>query len=162
MQQELQAKIIGYYIEETKDHLNIIEQNLMNLPSKEDDRRIIDALVCASNSLAGGAAMLGIESICKTSCCLKSCFQVLQLEEWVKVDRKLKNLFMQVFALLRELVEHLSQPSGLTDAKAEVVMAKIEPRLQAINDHLALLIHRSNDKNFNFDDELIALFDDFC
>ena len=123
MQQELQAKIIGYYIEETKDHLNIIEQNLMNLPSKQDDHRIIDDIVCACNSLAGGAAMLGIESICRTSCCLKSCFQVLQLEEWVKVDRQLKNLFMQAFELLRELVENLEQPSGLTDYKAELVMA---------------------------------------
>lgn len=161
MQRELQQEIMGYYIEETKDSLNTIEHHLLNLPSKLDEHQIIDPLLCASNSLVGGAAMLGIDSISRASCCLKSCFQLLQLECPLKVDQELKDLFIQVFHGLKDLVEHLNHPAGLTEDKAAGVMSRIEPVMGDLVDYINLLIKRSHDDDrANIDEDFISLFDE--
>ncbi len=161
MQRELQQKIMGYYIEETKNNLSTIEQLLLNFHNRFDECRIIEDLVCASNSLTTGSAMLGIDSISRTSCFLKSCFQVLQLEGSIKIDQKLKDLFMQVFCALKELVEHLGYSSELSHVRADILMSEIEPVMGDLQNHLNLLIKRSHDDTIAVDDELISLFDDF-
>lgn len=161
MQRELQQKIIGYYIEETKNNLSTIEQLFLRFHNRLDECLIIEDLVCASNSLTSGSAMLGVESISRTSCFLKSCFQVLQLEGSVKIDQKLKDLFMEVFCALKELVEHLGHSSELSNVRADIVMSEIEPVMGDLKNHLDWLIKRSYDDTIAVDDELISLFDDF-
>ncbi|NJR74929.1 MAG: hypothetical protein HC773_17410 [Scytonema sp. CRU_2_7] len=39
---EQQQRILGYFIEEAKDYLNIIEQGLLNLQSTLDDPEMIN------------------------------------------------------------------------------------------------------------------------
>jgi chemotaxis protein histidine kinase CheA len=161
MSPERQQRIIGYFVEEAKAHLDTIEQRLPNLPSRLDKHWIINDLLCASHSLAGSAAMLGLDSIYRTGTCLKYCFQILQLEGSVKIDQKLKSLFMQVFDGLKELVNQLNYPSGVADAKAEIVMSEIEPLLGEIKDYIDVLVKRSQEETSAFDEEFLSLFDDF-
>lgn len=161
MQREFQEKIMGYYIEETKDNLNTLEQNLMNLPNKLNEHPIIDALLSSCNSLAGGAGMLGIDSISRASCCLKSCIQILQLEGPIEVDRKLKELFMQVVEEMKDLVEYLNYYSCLTDDKANQVMSKIDFAIANLRSYIDVLVKRSHDDTPSFDDDFLSLFDDF-
>ena len=162
MQPERQQRLIGYFIEEAKMHLDTLEQGLVNLTSQLDKYSVVNELLFASNSLAGGASMIGIDSISKVCYGLKCCFQLLQLEGSVKIDLKLKKLFMQVFDGIKELVEHLGESSGITDAKAVMVMSKIEINMAEIRDYIDLMMKRSHDETPTFlNDETLSMFDDF-
>ena len=63
MQSEQQQRIMGYFIEEARDHLNTLEQGLLNLQSTLEDPEMLNELFRAAHSVKGGAAMLGIDSI---------------------------------------------------------------------------------------------------
>ncbi|MGB3615017.1 MAG: Hpt domain-containing protein, partial [Elainellaceae cyanobacterium] len=63
MSSEQQQRIMGYFIEEAKDHLNTIEQGLLNLQGTIEDPDLISEVFRAAHSIKGGAAMLGIDSV---------------------------------------------------------------------------------------------------
>ena len=48
MQQEQQERIMGYFIEEAKDHLNTIEEGLLNLQSTMEDTEMLNELFRAT------------------------------------------------------------------------------------------------------------------
>ncbi|HEY9631849.1 MAG TPA: hypothetical protein V6D14_00485 [Coleofasciculaceae cyanobacterium] len=153
MQPEYLRKIMGYYLEDAKNHLAVIEKHLLNLQSTIEDPKLVSELfLCARCSIVGGANMLPISSthissIHKTGFCLADCFKVFQQEGAIKVDQKLEDLLMQVFYTLKELIEQLGEPSGLTDEKATQVISEIEPTRKALMAHLNCLIQRSHSGN---------------
>ena len=163
MQPERQKRMIGYFVEEATTHLDTIEQGLVNLSSRIDKYSIVNELLFAAHSLAGGAAMMGLDSMSSICSNLKSCFQPLQLESSVKFDLKLKKLFMQAFYGIKELVYHLNQSSELSDAKAIRVMSEIEITLEQIRNYMEAMGKRSphNDIPTFLTDETLSMFDDF-
>ncbi len=142
MQSEQQQRIMGYFIEEAKDHLNTIEQGLLSLQSTIADSEMINEVFRAAHSVKGGAAMLGLNGIQQTSHRLEDYFKVLK-ECPIKVDQKLETLFLRVFDTLQELLENLQGPFGLTDEKAAEVMAEVEPVFTELNAHLSILVTQS-------------------
>ncbi|HEY9604009.1 MAG TPA: Hpt domain-containing protein, partial [Allocoleopsis sp.] len=142
MQQEQQQRIMGYFIEEAKDHLNTIEQGLLNLQSTMEDTEMLQEVFRAAHSVKGGAAMLGLTSIQHTSHRLEDYIKVLQ-ESSVKVDRQLESLFLQVFDTLGSLIEQLQGPLGLTDETAGVIMSEAEPVFEELNTHLEQLVKQA-------------------
>jgi chemosensory pili system protein ChpA (sensor histidine kinase/response regulator) len=139
MLSEQQQRIMGYFIEEAKDHLNTIEQGLLNLQSTMTDPEMVSEVFRAAHSVKGGAAMLGLNSIQRVSHRLEDFFKVLK-ECPIQVDRKLENLLFNVFDALKELLDQLQGPFGLTDDKAAEVMAGVEPVFQSLGEHLGLLV----------------------
>ncbi|MGF1496873.1 MAG: response regulator [Elainellaceae cyanobacterium] len=142
MQSEQQQRIMGYFIEEAKDHLNTIEQGLLNLQSTIADPEMVSELFRAAHSVKGGAAMLGLDSIQQTSHRLEDYFKVLK-ECPIQVDQALESLFLRVFDTLQELLEQLQGPFGLTDDKSNEVMAEVEPVFNQLNEHLSRLVSQS-------------------
>ncbi|XHX80636.1 MAG: response regulator [Stenomitos frigidus ULC029] len=138
MQPEQQQRIMGYFIEEAKDHLNTIEQGVLNLQSTIEDQEMVNELFRAAHSVKGGAAMLGLNSIQQVSHRLEDYFKILK-ESPVKVDQKLEGLFLQVFDALQELVGQLQGPFGLTDETAKATVAGVEPVFDALEKHLNVL-----------------------
>jgi chemotaxis protein histidine kinase CheA len=67
MLSEQQQRILGYFIEEARDHLNTIEQGLLNLQATLDDSEMINEVFRAAHSIKGGSAMLGLSSIQRTA-----------------------------------------------------------------------------------------------
>ncbi|MBD2124485.1 response regulator [Trichocoleus sp. FACHB-262] len=139
MQSEQQQRIMGYFIEEAKDHLNTIEQGLLNLQSTIEDSEMVNEVFRAAHSVKGGAAMLGINSIQQVSHRLEDCFKLLK-ECPIKVDQKLESLFLRVFDTLHELLEQLQGPFGLTEDIANGIMSGIEPIFTELTNHLEGLI----------------------
>ncbi|MBD0363894.1 MAG: Hpt domain-containing protein, partial [Coleofasciculus sp. C3-bin4] len=135
MQSEQQQRIMGYFIEEAKDHLNTIEQGLLSLQSTMADTEMVNEVFRAAHSVKGGAAMLGINSIQKTAHRLEDCFKVLK-ESQVRVDHQLESLFLRVFDTLEALVEQLQGPFGLTEETANDIMLDAEPVFEELNTHL--------------------------
>jgi chemotaxis protein histidine kinase CheA/CheY-like chemotaxis protein len=141
MSSEQQQRIIGYFIEEAKDHLNTIEQGLLNLQGTIEDPEMASEIFRAAHSVKGGAAMLGLSSIQQTSHRLEDYFKVLK-ECPVRVDQRLETLLLRVFDTLQELLENLQGPFGLTDDKASEVMSEVEPVFDALNQHLNNLVNQ--------------------
>ena len=135
MQSEQQQRIMGYFIEEARDHLNTIEQGLLNLQSTMEDVDMVNEIFRAAHSVKGGAAMLGLNSIHHTAHRLEDCFKILQ-ESPLTADQQLETLFLQVFDTLQSLLEQLQGPFGLTDETTREIMAEAEPVFEQLNTHL--------------------------
>ncbi|MBE9098406.1 response regulator [Vacuolonema iberomarrocanum] len=139
MQSEQQRRIMGYFIEEARDHLNTIEQGLLKLQATISDPDMANEVFRAAHSVKGGAAMLGLSSIQHTAHRLEDYFKVLK-ECPVQVDRRLENLLLNVFDTLRELLDQLQGPFGLTEDKAEEAMGSVEPVFAQLNQHIEQLV----------------------
>ncbi|MEG4573651.1 response regulator [Microcoleus sp. N3A4] len=147
---EQQQRIMGYFIEEAKDHLNTIEQGLLNLQTTIEDPELVNEVFRAAHSVKGGAAMLGLTSIQQTAHRLEDSFKVLK-ECSVKVDQQLESLFLRIFDTLQGLLEQLSGPFGLTEELGEQMVRELEPVFQELNGHLGGLVgygeHDSDDSS---------------
>ncbi|OKH34841.1 hypothetical protein NIES2101_38395 [Calothrix sp. HK-06] len=140
---EQQQRILGYFIEEARDHLNTIEQGLLNLQETLNDPEMINEVFRAAHSIKGGAAMLSLNSIQRTAHRLEDCFKVLK-ENPIIVDQKLESLFLGVSDTLKALLEHLSGPFGLSEEAAANLMSEAEPVFGWLNEHLESLLGTQN------------------
>lgn len=135
MQATKQQQIVGYFIEEAKEHLDTIEQSLLNLKVTLTDAERLNELFRAAHSIKGGAAMLGFHSIQKISHYLEDCFKILT-DHAITVDPTIENLFLQGFDGLKELVEALQSPYGLQEEVVRKVMQAVEPTFAQLQIHL--------------------------
>ncbi len=136
---EDQKRILGYFIEEAKDHLNTIEQGLLNLAATVDDSEMMNEVFRAAHSVKGGAAMLGLNSITRTSHRMEDFFKVIK-ESPVRPDRDLETMLLQIFDGLQEQLEQLQSPFGLTNEQAQEIMAPLEPIFAQAEAHLESLV----------------------
>ena len=147
MQAEQQQRILGYFIEEAKDHLNTIEQGLLNLQSTIEDSELLYEVYRAAHSVKGGAAMLGLNSIQQTAHRLEDSFKILekiQDKSDVRVDQQLESLFLQIFDTLQALIDSLSGPYGLTDEAAQTLLQEVEPVFDALKYHIGQLADQND------------------
>ena len=135
MQATKQQQIMGYFIEEAKEHLDTIEQGLLNLKATMADSEQLNELFRAAHSVKGGAAMLGLNSIQQVSHHLEDCFKLLK-EDPIEIDRQLEDLFLKVFDTLKDLVEELQSPYGLRQDSAEQTIKAAQPNIIALKTFL--------------------------
>jgi len=138
MQPEQQQRIMGYFIEEAKEHLNTIEQGLLNLQSTIEDPELVNELFRAAHSVKGGAAMLGLNNIQRISHRLEDFFKVLR-EVPIRVDQHLESLFLQIFDGLKAQLEHLQGGAGLSEEAANAAVDGMEPVFAQLEQHLNTL-----------------------
>jgi len=112
-----QQKILGYFIEEAKEHLETLERGILDLSAVIDDQERVNEMFRAAHSVKGGAAMLGYSSIQKVAHRLEDAFKVLK-ENRVGVDQKLESFFLRGYDVLQDLVEKLQGPFGLQQEEA--------------------------------------------
>mgnify|MGYP002785215977 CR=1 FL=1 len=139
MQATKQQQIMGFFIEEAKEHLDTIEQGLLDLQSTMADTEQMNELFRAAHSVKGGAAMLGFDSIQRVSHHLEDYFKVLK-ENPIKPDRHLEDLFLKGFDALKELVEGLQSPYGLQDDQAQRIVQAAQPTFSELQNYLNQLI----------------------
>jgi chemotaxis protein histidine kinase CheA len=112
-------QIIHYFIEEAQEHLDTVEHGLLDLGEVIKDADRVNELFRAAHSVKGGAAMLGFDSIQKTSHQLEDCFKILR-DHSIPVDRQLEGMFLKGYDALKELVAELAESPTLT-LRPEVV-----------------------------------------
>jgi chemotaxis protein histidine kinase CheA len=112
-------QIIHYFIEEAQEHLDVVEQGLLDLGEVIKDADRVNEMFRAAHSVKGGAAMLGFDSIQKTSHQLEDCFKILR-DHAIPVDRQLETMFLKGYDALKELVAELANSPTLT-LRPEVV-----------------------------------------
>ncbi|GBF79466.1 Hpt domain-containing protein [Aphanothece sacrum] len=121
-----QQKILGYFIEEAKEHLETLEKGLLELSSVVKDQERLNEMFRAAHSIKGGAAMLGYGSIQKIAHRLEDAFKILR-ENAVPVDQKLESLFLKGYDVLHDLVEKLQSRVGLKADEADVIVKDAAP-----------------------------------
>ncbi|MDX2230486.1 MAG: Hpt domain-containing protein [Leptolyngbyaceae cyanobacterium bins.349] len=139
MQATKQQQIMGFFIEEAKEHLDTIEQGLLDLQTTMADPEQLNELFRAAHSVKGGAAMLGFDSIQRVGHHLEDYFKVLK-ENPIKPDRQLEDLFLKGFDVLKELVEALQSPYGFQEAQGVQIVQASQPTFQALQNYLNQLI----------------------
>lgn len=139
MQSVKQQQILGYFIEEAKEHLDTIEQGLVDLAATMADSERVNELFRAAHSVKGGAAMLGFDGIQKTAHHFEDCFKILK-EHPVKIDQRLEDLFLKGFDTLKELIEALQSPFGLREEDAQQAVSAAEPTFRELQSYLNKLI----------------------
>ncbi len=132
-------KIIGYFLEEAKEHLETLEQGLLSLQATVEDAERVNEVFRAAHSIKGGAAMLGFTSIQKTAHRLEDCLKVLK-ETPVSVDQQVETLFLTGFDTLKDLVDKLQGPFGLREEEGEQAVQAIEPTFTQLQAYLDALV----------------------
>ncbi len=132
-------RIIGYFIEEAKEHLETIEKGLLDLRTVINDSEMMNELFRAAHSVKGGAAMLGFTSIQQTSHRLEDAFKILKESSNLVIDQQLESFFLKVYDALSDLVQLLQGPFGLREEDAEQVMAEAEPNFEKLLAYLGEL-----------------------
>ena len=142
MQTTKQQQIVGFFIDEAKEHLDSIEHGLLNLSATMVDHEAMNELFRAAHSIKGGAAMLGLTSIQKVAHHLEDAFKLLT-EHPLQSDVKLEDLFLKVFDVLKVLIEKLSSTFGLQDNEAGYLFKTAEPLFSELEQYLQQLISKT-------------------
>jgi len=119
-------KIVGYFIDEAREHLETIEKGILDLSSAVEDEESINELFRAAHSIKGGAAMLNFTSIQKTAHRLEDAFKILR-DKPMEINETLESLFLKAYDTLQELLERLQGPLGLSEEDGNAIMQEAEP-----------------------------------
>jgi chemotaxis protein histidine kinase CheA len=134
-----QQKILGYFIEEAKEHLQTLERGILELSSAINDQEQVNEMFRAAHSIKGGAAMLGYNSIQKIAHRLEDSFKVLR-EHQIAVDQQLESLFLKSYDVLHDLIEKLQSPFGLAPDEAEAIVEGAHPNFIELQAYLNELL----------------------
>ena len=134
-----QQRILGYFIEEAKEHLQTLEQGILQLATSVRDAETVNEMFRAAHSVKGGAAMLGYTSIQKTAHRLEDSFKILK-DNQVDVDQKLETLFLNGYDHLQDLIERLESSADFSDSDAVEILAQAESNFAILDQYLQQLL----------------------
>ncbi|MGF1541171.1 MAG: Hpt domain-containing protein [Pleurocapsa sp.] len=134
-----QQRILGYFIEEAKEHLQTLEQGILQLSTSVKDTEKVNEMFRAAHSVKGGAAMLGYTSIQKTAHRLEDSFKILK-ENPIDVDQKLETLFLTGYDYLQDLIERLESSADFSDKDAVEILEQSEANFLLLQKYLHELL----------------------
>lgn len=134
-----QQRILGYFIEEAKEHLQTLEQGILQLATSVQDTETVNEMFRAAHSVKGGAAMLGYTSIQKTAHRLEDSFKILK-DNPVDVDQKLESLFLNGYDHLQDLIERLENSANFSDGDAVEILQQAESNFAILDQYLQQLL----------------------
>ena len=137
-----QQRILGYFIEEAKEHLQTLEQGILQLSTSVQDTETVNEMFRAAHSVKGGAAMLGYTSIQKTAHRLEDSFKILK-DNPVDVDQKLETLFLNGYDHLQDLIERLENSADFSDSDAVEILQQAESNFALLDRYLQELLSGS-------------------
>ncbi|MGF1490544.1 MAG: Hpt domain-containing protein [Prochloraceae cyanobacterium] len=130
-----QQRLLGYFIEEAKEHLDTLEKGILELSAVMQDTERVNELFRAAHSIKGGAAMLGYNSIQKVAHRLEDAFKILK-ENSIEVDQRLESLFLKAYDVLQDLVERLESAMELPESEVAGIMEDAEPHFAELQAYL--------------------------
>ena len=134
-----QQKILGYFIEEAKEHLQTLEEGILELSVVVNDAERVNEMFRAAHSVKGGAAMLGYTTIQKTAHRLEDAFKILK-EHHINADQKLESFFLESYDVLQDLLKRLESPQGLPEEEGENLFKAAEPSFANLQQYLNELL----------------------
>jgi chemotaxis family two-component system sensor histidine kinase/response regulator PixL len=118
---ETQDQAYEFFVQESTELLQILEQGLMNL-SQVHDMQKLHELMRAAHSIKGGAACVGFMGVQSIAHDLENGIRALYAEDTV-FDLELEELLLQAFDCLRSpIVEQIE--TGFSDEEAAITRSK--------------------------------------
>ena len=151
-----QQRILGYFIEEAKEHLQTLEQGILQLATSVKDTETVNEMFRAAHSVKGGAAMLGYTSIQKTAHRLEDSFKILK-DNPVDVDRKLETLFLNGYDHLQDLIERLENSTDFKDADAVEILQQAESNFAILDQYLQQLLTGTVSAQVDFSQQITKI-----
>ena len=151
-----QQRILGYFIEEAKEHLQTLEQGILQLATSVQDTETVNEMFRAAHSVKGGAAMLGYTSIQKTVHRLEDSFKILK-DNPVDVDQKLENLFLNGYDHLQDLIERLENSANFSDADAVEILQQAESNFAILDQYLQQLLSGGSSDQINLSQRVTTI-----
>ncbi len=150
-------QIIHYFIEEAQEHLETVEQGLLDLAEVISDAERVNEMFRAAHSIKGGAAMLGFEGIQATAHKLEDCFKILR-DHPVPIDRRLETLFLKGYDALKALVEELanSPTMSLRPEIVDGILSGSAANFVALQDYLEEMLNTNTHDTANREPPVIA------
>ncbi|WP_413161487.1 Hpt domain-containing protein [Capilliphycus salinus ALCB114379] len=146
--QQQYQKIVGYFMEEAGEHLEIMEQGLKRLPAvmANPDREEAIAIYRAAHTIKGGAAMLmnqnpSLSSINKVAKSLEDCFKPIK-DTPFQVDATAQTLANKAYEVLKNLISRAQSPGGLSPQMGEKIVTASAPLFEKLQTHLQTLASR--------------------
>ena len=150
-------QIIHYFIEEAQEHLETVEQGLLDLAEVISDAERVNEMFRAAHSIKGGAAMLGFEGIQATAHKLEDCFKILR-DHPVPIDQKLETLFLGGYDALKALVEELANSPTLSlrpEIVAEILSGSAA-NFVALQEYLEEMLNTNTHDTVNRETSVVA------
>ncbi len=138
--EQQQQRIMGYFIEEAREHLQTIEQGVLNLQDVLNDSESVNELFRAAHSIKGGAAMLGVGSIQHIAHRLEDFFKILTETPQITVDERLKSLLLAGFDPLSELLDALQGGYKISDELTLETNNRVKPVFTELESYLNQLV----------------------
>jgi len=150
-----------YFIERTKENLNIIEQEILNLAEVEPQRERVIKIFRLAHSIKEGAAFVGIDCVCKAFHYLEDALEMM-LESQIEVDRqsplhrrkttvpavtgvpRLISLFLRSYDILSFLITRFENYNTLDDDKLFRIMTVTKTYFDRLFDCLKQKVVRTN------------------
>ncbi len=138
--EQQQQRIMGYFIEEAREHLQTIEQGVLNLQDVLNDSESVNELFRAAHSIKGGSAMLGVGSIQHVAHRLEDFFKILTENPQIIVDERLKSLLLAGFDPLSELLDELQGGFRISDQLTTETNKRVQPVFAELESYLNQLV----------------------
>ncbi len=136
MEPEQRQRIIGYFLEETQEYLELLEPGMDDLESALADEERINELYRAAHSIKGGAAMLELDGIQKVAYRLESSLKFMKGNP-VRTNREIEaKLLKGVLGIKRLVAEVRETQDNMTDASAAEVWVDVEPTFDSLDQEL--------------------------
>jgi chemotaxis protein histidine kinase CheA len=150
-------QIIHYFIEEAQEHLETVEQGLLDLAEVISDAERVNEMFRAAHSIKGGAAMLGFEGIQATAHKLEDCFKILR-DHPVPIDQKLETLFLKGYDALKALVEELatSPTMSLRPEFVDEILSGSAANFVALQEYLEEMLNSNTHDTINREAPVMA------
>jgi chemotaxis protein histidine kinase CheA len=129
-----QQQYINEFVEDAQEHLDIIEQGILNLTSHQQPELVYEILR-SIHSIELNSEILGINIVTTTAKDLKFVFEILR-DYPIEFDLKLESLFLQCFDILSICVNQLIEPFGIDPKHEEKILPQIEATFKSLNSYL--------------------------
>jgi len=135
MSSEQEERIKRLFLLEAEEHLQTLENMLVDLKATMADSESVNEMYRAAHSVKGGAAMLGFNSVNKIAHRLEDCFKIIK-DNPVDIDNTIESQFIRGYDVLKELVEKIQDPYGLRDEEGEEIVSGALPLFEELENHL--------------------------
>ena len=139
MSSEQEERIKRLFLLEAEEHLQTLENLLVDLKATMQDSESVNEMYRAAHSVKGGAAMLGFNSVNKIAHRLEDCFKIIK-DNPVEIDGTIETKFIKGYDVLKELVEKIQDPYGLRDEEGDEIVGGAMPVFQELENHLNSLV----------------------
>ncbi|MDY6802422.1 MAG: Hpt domain-containing protein [Cyanobacteriota bacterium] len=139
MSSEQEERIKRLFLLEAEEHLQTLENLLVDLKATMEDSESVNEMYRAAHSVKGGAAMLGFTSVNKIAHRLEDCFKIIK-DNPVDIDDNIESQFVKGYDVLKELVEKIQDPYGLRDEEGEGIVKAALPFFEDLENNLNSLI----------------------